>query len=111
MTKKTALVSTIPGQGKVAELPAAVRGVPCIELGIPNLLAVTEVVPGNIAREIFMSTLGTRPSDVLLCFAGILLNKIFLLEDGVLCPFLNAIKMKTVIAILTIPYGVILLDR
>ena len=111
MTEKTASVSAIPGQGKVTELSATVGGVPGIKLGIPNLLTVAEVVSRNLVRKVFMSTFGTRPSNVLLCFTRILLNQIFLLEDGVFCPFFNAIKMETVVTILTIPYGVILFDR
>ena len=85
--------------------------IPGIKLGIPNLLAIAEIVSRNIIRKVFMSTFGTRPPNVLFCFTGILLDQIFLLEDGVFCPFLDAIKMKTVVTILTIPYGVILLDR
>ena len=110
MTEKTASVSTISCQGSVTELSAAVRSVPGIKLRIPNLLTITQVVSGYIVGEIFMSTFGTRPSDVFLCFTGILLYQIFLLEDRVLGPFLNAIKMKTVVTILTIPYCIILFN-
>ena len=110
MTEKTASVTTIPCQGSVTELSTAVWSVPGIKLRIPNLLTVTQVVSGDIVREIFMTTFRTRPSDVFLCFTGILLDQIFLLEDRVLCPFFNAIKMKTVVTILTIPYCIILFD-
>ena len=111
MTEQTASVAAIPSQGKVTELSATVGSVPGIKLGIPNLLTVAEVVSRNIIRKVFMSAFGTRPPNVLLCFTRILLNQIFLLEDGVFCPFLNAIEVETVVTILTIPYGIILLDR
>ena len=111
MTEQTASVAAIPSQGKVTELSATVGSVPGIKLGIPNLLTVAEVVSRNIVRKVFMSAFGTRPPNVLLCFTRILLNQIFLLEDGVFSPFLNAIKVETVVTILTIPYGIILLDR
>ena len=105
VAQQQALVATppspAPAQRPAADLAAAVRSVPGVELGVANLAAEADVVPGYPGRGVAMATLGAGPQDLFLFrhSVRVILQLHLLLIDGIFSPLLYAVDVETIEAV------------
>ena len=105
VAQQQALVATPPcpppAQQPAADLAAAVRSVPGVELGVANLAAEADVVPGYPGRGVAMATLGAGPQDLFLFrhSVRVILQLHLLLIDRIFSPLLYAVDVETIEAV------------
>ena len=103
VAQQQALVAThpCPAQRPAADLAAAVRSVPGVELGVANLAAEADVVPGYPGRGVAMATLGAGPQDLFLFrhSVRVILQLHLLLIDRIFSPLLYAVDVETIEAV------------